>query len=229
MLSVHAVLLIHDAEKGASGNATDAISTDAVKSEAGLTSKLEVGHDVICFQSLEEAKQELRLRGFKVKETTEAFVRYFCTSCTAPLFRLRLAAADGGGWRCRPSVHCDGCPEKLHERVDVKLIQYKREMSLVSGLQEYIECLGATGEMRTDQLFRAVKAKFNVHVDNQLLYRTARAAHDDMFGENVSDVSELLEMGDRIKSDGGTFRLVLGSSCCGIEYECAFSVHGFLM
>jgi hypothetical protein len=204
MLSVYTVLFNHDADEKAT-------SADAVKSEEGLDED-GVGHDAVVFNSLNEAKQELRLRGFTVKETTERFVRYFCKSCNAPNFRLRLKASESGGWICRPSVHCSGCSQKLQENKDgVKIIRYQHEFSLVEGLKDYIECLGATGEMRSDQLFRAVKAKFHVHVESQLLYRTARAAHDDMFGENVSDVNELLELGERIKAEGGTFRLVLGS------------------
>ena len=187
------------------------------------------------FNSIDEAKGELRLRGFKVKETTDKFVRYFCTSCTAPFFRLRLAASEGGVWTCRPSEHSEGCPHKIQEQDGIKTVKYKHEMAKFEGLLDFIECLGATGEMRNDQLFRAVKAKFNVHVDSQLLYRTARAAHEDMFGSSISDVSELLEMGERINAEGGTFRLVLGSSCC-VKFvyafmlclEHAFSVHGLL-
>jgi hypothetical protein len=199
----------------ASGSTTKPTSADAVKSEAKLqVDEEDVCHDAVVFDSLSDAKQELRLRGFKVKETTDKFVRYVCTSCDAPNFRLRLAPAQSGGWACRPSVHCSGCPQKLQEKDGVKVIRYQHEFALVEGLKEYIECLGATGEMRADQLFRSVKAKFHVHVESQLLYRTARAAHDDMFGENVSDVNELMQLGERIKAEGGTFRLVLGSSCC---------------
>ena len=209
MLSVYTVLFNHDADD------------TGVKLEAGLHTEEAVGQDAVMFNSIEEAKGEMKLRGFQVKETTNKFVRYTCTSCAAVPFRLRLAAAGDGVWRCCPSEHCDGCPHKIHEQDGIRIVQYKHEMAKFPGLLDFIECLGATGEMRTDQLFRSVKAKFNVHVESQLLYRTARAAHEDMFGTNVSDVSELLELGERIKSEGGTFRLVLGSSCC-VKYVWAF-------
>jgi hypothetical protein len=202
---------------GANGTSATTVKSEAVR----LTTEDEdVVGSAVSFGTLEEAKQELRLRGFSVKETQEKYVRYFCKSCNADNFRLRLKAAEGGCWMCRPSEHRDGCPNKLLESEGVKIIRFKHEFGLVPGLQDFVECLGATGEMRIDQLFRSVKAKYGVHVDHQLLYRTARAAHDDMFGETLSDVTELLQLGEQIKSEGGTFHLVQGSSCCYLLFQC---------
>jgi len=78
------------------------------------------------------------------------------------------------------------------------------------GLLEYIEILGCVGEIRADQLQRAVRKQFNVHVSSALLYRTAKNAHDEMFGSNISDIEELLKMSEDVADEGGFLKLFTG-------------------
>lgn len=84
MLSVYTVLFNHDADD------------TGVKLEAGLPTEEPVCQDALMFNSIEEAKAELKLRRFQIKESTDKFVRYTCTSCSAPHFRLKLAAGGDG-------------------------------------------------------------------------------------------------------------------------------------
>ena len=116
-------------------------------------------------------------------------------------------------------VHEDKCSKPVNSQVkeekdeDCKgssSVRYFHEFGQYPGLLEYIEILGCLGEIRTDQMQRAVRQQFNVHVSTQLLYRTAKNAHDEMFGSNISDIEELLKMSEDVGEEGGFLKLFTG-------------------
>ena len=92
----------------------------------------------------------------------------------------------------------------------VHSIRYSHEFSLHEGLLEFIQTLSCTNDIRADQLQRSVSRVFNVLVEPQLLYRTAKNAYEEMFGSTRSDVEELLRMENQVMEEGGFLKLFLG-------------------
>jgi hypothetical protein len=168
-----------------------------------------------CFNNEATAYAILRGRGFKITNSKGTTIQWVCTHCKAtfPCKELR----DGSSkWSCITSSvkHNTGCtkvvqPERKSD--DIPMIRYLQDFTSVVGLQDYIEIMGASGEIRADQLYRSVQALFNVHVESNLLYRTAKNAEEEMFGKTVSDVLELEKMCTRVKAGGGNLTLVHGT------------------
>jgi hypothetical protein len=100
----------------------------------------------------------------------------------------------------------------------MKSVRYQYEFAKHPGLLEYIQTMACCGNIRQDQLARGVSLLFNVHVDSQLLYRTATNAHEEMFGSSRSDVEELLEMEQSVGDHGGFLKLYLGALDCLTVY-----------
>ncbi len=80
----------------------------------------------------------------------------------------------------------------------------------VPGLFEYINAMGAANAFRSDQLATAILRIFRATVEKNLLFRTAKKAHDKMFGKNHSDVLALEELMHTIEEDGGRLMWVYG-------------------
>jgi hypothetical protein len=80
----------------------------------------------------------------------------------------------------------------------------------VPGLLDYINFAGAGNAFRGDQLATAILRVFRATVERNLLFRTAKKAHDNMFGKNHSDVLALEELMLRIGEDGGRLKWVYG-------------------
>jgi hypothetical protein len=97
-------------------------------------------------------------------------------------------------------------------------VRYLHEFAQHPGLLEYIQTVGCTRNIRQDQLAIGVSQLFSVHVESQLLYRTATNAHDDMFGSGRSDVEELLQMEQSVGDHGGYLKLFLGALDCLTVY-----------
>jgi len=125
-------------------------------------------------------------------------------------------------WSCPLTiVHEEKCARPVNLKVKdehdesskgLPTIRYFHEFGKYQGLLEYIEILGCVGEIRTDQLQRAVRQQYNVHVSSQLLYRTAKNAHDEMFGSNISDIEELIKMQEEVGNEGGFLKLFTGNN-----------------
>ena len=114
--------------------------------------------------------------------------------------------------KCARPVKQDVKDEHDESSKGLPSIRYFHEFGKYPGILEYIEVLGCTGEIRADQMQRAVRLKFNVHVSSGLLYRTAKNAHDEMFGSKISDIEELLKMSQDVEDEGGFLKLFTGSN-----------------
>ena len=103
-----------------------------------------------------------------------------------------------------------GTAVKSEMKGGVHSIRYSHEFSQHPGLLEFIQVLSCTQEIRADQLQRSISRVFNVLVEPQLLYRTAKNSHEEMFGSTRSDVEELLQMENQVMEEGGYLKLFLG-------------------
>lgn len=173
------------------------------------------------FESETKMYSFLRAQGYRVNNTQNSGKTWVCSFCSKSFYSKKL---KDDRWSCPITFpHEEKCSRPVqpevkdeHDGAEAKeakgSIRYFHELGKYPGLLEYIEILGCTGEIRTDQMQRAVRAKFNVHVSSALLYRTARKAHEEMFGSNVSDVEELLKMSDEVGDGGGFLKLFTGDN-----------------
>jgi len=126
--------------------------------------------------------------------------------------------------------HAPGCAKQpaqgaagKDEKKGVHSVRHVHEFGQHPGLLEYIQIMSCAKALRADQLQRAISTVFNVHVESQLLYRTAAKAHEEMFGSSISDVEELLRLETQVFEEGGFLKLFLGDyvaawqcTLCGI-------------
>ena len=84
------------------------------------------------------------------------------------------------------------------------------DFTKVPGLLDYINQTGAANSYRSDQLATAILRLYRATVEKNLLFRTAKKAHDKIFGKNHSDVLALEELMESIEEDGGRLLWVYG-------------------
>lgn len=95
-------------------------------------------------------------------------------------------------------------------RTKVISVLKHEDFAKVPGLLDYINQTGAANSYRGDQLATAILRLFSATVEKNLLFRTTKKAHDNMFGKNHSDVLALEELMLRIGEDGGRLIWVYG-------------------
>jgi hypothetical protein len=111
----------------------------------------------------------------------------------------------------RPTAKASATQDvKDEKKAGVNSIRYAHEFGQHPGLLDFIQTMSCANQIRMDQLQRAVSCIFHVHVESQLLYRTAKNAHEEMFGSTRSDVEELLNMENEVTTEGGFLKLFLG-------------------
>jgi len=168
------------------------------------------------FQTEGEMYTTLRDQGYRISNTQANGKTWQCSWCSKTFYSKK---SKDGIWSCPLSiVHEDECSrpvkpvvkEEEAEGRNKAAVQYFHELGKYPGLLEYIEILGCTDELRADAMQRAVRKKFGVHVSAGLLYRTAKKAHDEMFGSNISDIEELLKMSSEVGDEGGFLKLFTG-------------------
>ena len=169
------------------------------------------------FESEADMYTFLRKEGYRLNNTQSSGKTWECCYCHKTFYAKRM---KDDRWSAPITiVHEDKCSKPVKSQVkeekveDVKgarSVRYFHEIGQYPGLLEYIEILGCLGEIRTDQMQRAVRQQFNVHVSTQLLYRTAKNAHDEMFGSNISDIEELLKLSEDVDNEGGFLKLFTG-------------------
>jgi hypothetical protein len=162
----------------------------------------------------------LRNQGYRLNNTQKSGKTWECCYCSKTFYAKKM---KDDRWSCPVTiVHEQKCSRPVktdfkdeHDEASNKQqsIRYFHEFGKHPGLLEYIECLGCTGEFRSDQMQRAIRLKFNVHVSSGLLYRTAMNAHEEMFGSNISDIEELLKMSEEVGNEGGFLKLFTGYIC----------------
>ena len=158
----------------------------------------------------------LRNQGYRLNNTQKSGKTWECRYCSKTFYAKKM---KDDRWSCPMTiVHEHNCsrPVKPDVKDDpsnkgLQSIRYFHELGNYPGLLEYIEILGCVGEIRADTLQRAVRKQFNVHVSSALLYRTAKNAHDEMFGSNISDIEELLKMSEEVGNEGGFLKLFTGN------------------
>jgi hypothetical protein len=168
----------------------------------------------------------LRDQGYRINNSQKSGKTWECSYCNKTFYAKKM---KDNRWSCPITiVHDEICSRPVkpvvkdeHDEASNKKgsIRYFHEFGKYSGLLDYIEILGCTGEIRTDQMQRAIRLKFNVHVSSGLLYRTAKNAHDEMFGSNISDVEELLKMSEEVGDEGGFLKLFTGDISVYTAYE----------
>jgi hypothetical protein len=173
--------------------------------------------ECLIFESDAEMYTFLRKEGYRLNNTQSSGKTWECCFCNKTFYAKRM---KDDRWSAPITiVHEDKCSkpvksqvkeEKDEEMKGLRSVRYFHEFGQYPGLLEYIEILGCLGEIRTDQIQRAVRQQFNVHVSTQLLYRTAKNAHDEMFGSNISDIEELLKMSEDVGDEGGFLKLFTG-------------------
>jgi hypothetical protein len=159
----------------------------------------------------------LRNQGNRLSNTQASGKTWECCYCSKSFYTKRM---KDNRWsapitilhdeKCSKPVKPDVKEEKDDDVKGFKSVRYAHEFGKYPGLLQYIEILGCAGEIRTDQLQCAARMSFGVHVSSQLLYRTAKNAHDEMFGSNISDIEELLKMSEDVGEEGGFLKLFTG-------------------
>lgn len=181
------------------------------------------GDGFLKFDSHDDAYSFLRKHGYRVNNTQSSGVTYECNVCLKTFY---VKKCSDGRYSCpmniehaptcsKPSCHpaqgtAVGNGVKIELKGGVHSIRYSHEFSLHEGLLEFIQTLSCTNDIRADQLQRSVSRVFNVLVEPQLLYRTAKNAYEEMFGSTRSDVEELLRMENQVMEEGGFLKLFLG-------------------
>jgi hypothetical protein len=166
------------------------------------------------FETEKDMYTFLRLQGYRLNNTQRSGLTWECSFCSKRFYTKK----KDDRWSCPITLpHDENCSRPVqpvvkdeNDEACAGSIRYFHELGKYPGLVEYIEILGCTGEIRTDQMQRAIRVKFNVHVSAALLYRTAQKAHEEMFGSNISDVEELLKMSEEVGDAGGFLRLFTG-------------------
>lgn len=203
-------------------------AANAPKSEPKCT--LDVVTEGHLFDSQADLEAFLRERGYKKNNTQASGITYKCLCCSKSFYvrksgdrflcPLQLEHATNCTRPVTPTVEPGGRGIKNESGVHPgkTSVRYLYEFGNHPGLLEYIQTLGCCGSIRQDQLAKAISSIFNVHVEPQLLYRTATKAHEEMFGSSRSDVEELLEMEKRVAEQGGFLKLFLGALDCLTVY-----------
>jgi len=170
----------------------------------------------------------LRQRGFKLNNRQPSGLTYKCNHCSKAFYVKNC----GDRFSCPLQIeHATNCTRPVtavkaenEDKGDLGVhhgkhsVRYLHEFAKHPGLLEYIQTVGCSGYVRQDQLAIGVSMIFNVHVESQLLYRTATNAHEEMFGSSRSDVEELLEMERSVGDHGGFLKLYLGALDCLTVY-----------
>ena len=157
----------------------------------------------------------LRNQGYRLNNTQKSGITWECSFCSKRFYTKKM---KDNRWSCPVTFpHDANCSRPVQPAVKdandeecKRTIRYFHELGRYPGLLDYIEILGCTGEIRTDQMQRAIRLKFNVNVNAGLLYRTAKNAYEEMFGSNISDVEELLKMSEEVNDAGGFLKLFTG-------------------
>jgi hypothetical protein len=201
----------------------DCIASAATKTEC--TPKPECTLDVNerqLFDTKPELENFLRNRGYRLNNSQPSGVTYKCNYCSKAFYVKKI----GNRFSCPLQIeHAPTCTRPftttvkaeeegkagLGVHLGMKSVRYQYEFAKHPGLLEYIQTMACCGNIRQDQLARGISLLFNVHVDSQLLYRTATKAHEEMFGSTRSDVEELLEMERSVGENGGFLKLFLGA------------------
>jgi hypothetical protein len=102
------------------------------------------------------------------------------------------------------------------------------EFVKVPGLCAFIESMGAAGAFRSDQMASAILRMFRATVEKNLLYRTAKRAHDTIFGKTQSDILALQDLSQSIEKDGGKLVWVYGKDIGKIDTENADRYYGLV-
>jgi hypothetical protein len=177
------------------------------------------------FDTLPDVDAFLKERGYRKNNTQASGVTYKCSHCSKSFYVKKC----GHRFSCPLCIdHAPNCTRPVTTTIKaeadstlsvhpgVQSVRYLHEFSKHPGLLAYIQTMACCGNsvIRQDQLSKGVSALFHVHVEPQLLYRTATKAHEEMFGSSRSDVEELLEMEQRVREQGGFLKLFLGALDC---------------
>jgi hypothetical protein len=179
------------------------------------------GDGFTLFESREDAYSYLRKHGYRINNTQSSGITFECNACSKTFY---VKKCSDGRFSCPMNIdHAPTCSRPSYQpaqgtagngvKIELKgvhSVRYSHEFSQHPGLLEFIQTLSCTGDIRADQLQRSVSKVFNVVVETQLLYRTAKNAHEDMFGSTRSDVEELLHMENQVMEEGGFLKLFLG-------------------
>ncbi len=182
------------------------------------------------FESAQSLTDELRLQGF-IKLTNHKNLAgikvsyiFMCSVCDVR-FTAKRCKVDDGSWSADPPLHTAQCshnPANQKDSSATKHIMRQHEFVKKKGLLEFIEIFGACGEVRADQLARAIAKQFDgAIVEPNLLFRTATKAQERVFGKSTSDVMALQELSQRIIDGDGVCEFVYGISFCGVDTQLA--------
>jgi hypothetical protein len=217
------------------GHCLSSVTLVAPPKDASLTIKIEgtiesQDNEGCTFESAQSLTDELRLQGF-IKLTNHknlAGVKvsyiFMCSVCDVR-FTAKKCKVDDGSWFADPPLHTAQCshnPANQKESLSTKHIMKQHEFVKKKGLLEFIEIFGACGEVRADQLARAIAKQFDgAIVEPNLLFRTATKAQERVFGKSTSDVMALQELSQRIVDGDGVCEFVYGISFCGVDTQLA--------
>jgi hypothetical protein len=217
------------------GHCLSSVTPVAPLKGASVTPKIEgtiesQPNDSCTFEDSKSLSDALRLQGFtkltnhKNLAGTKVSYIFVCSVCDARFTAKKGKDADGS-WYADPALHTATClhnPANQKESSETKHIMKQHEFAKKKGLLEYIEILGACGEVRADQLARAIAKKFDgTIVEPNLLFRTATKAKESVFGKSTSDVLALQELSQRIIDGDGVCEFVYGISFCGVDTQIA--------
>ena len=185
-----------------------------------LLSKKE-GYSFQCEKSLHD---HMRILGFiqithhKNTKGEKISCIWKCHECNVRFNAKKSITADGS-WTAGTLPHSATCSLYLeyHAEASSKHIMKQHEFARKPGLLEFIETLGACGEVRSDQIARAIAKRFDGFiVEPNLLYRTASKAQEIIFGKTTSDVMALQELSQRIIEGDGVLEFVYGNLHVGV-------------
>jgi len=145
-------------------------------------------------------------------------IRWECTTCKVRLSSFKCR--DSEEWHAQSSQHLESCCHHVSaedvaaeaaEFQSSKHCRFHHDFSRWPSLLEFIETMGASGEVRSDQLARAIAKHFKgCIVEANLLFRTAKKANETMFGSNPCDIMALQLLANNIESEGGQLRFIFG-------------------
>jgi hypothetical protein len=190
---------------------------DSSQKDVGSKSSIETIEDR-CFESFTVLHSHMRILGFtqitshKNSKGEKISIIWRCPECLST-FTAKRCSSDIEKWKARPTSHLPTCSEysEVDVLADSKHIMKQHEFIKKPGLLEFIETLGACGEVRSDQIARAVAKHFDgAIVEPNLLYRTAKKAQEKHFGTTTSDVMALQELAQRIVDGDGVLEFVYG-------------------
>ena len=202
--------------------ADDAVGDDSVGDSSQLFSEDKASTETkedCCFDSITDLHSHMRVLGFSQithnqnTKREKISILYRCSECIRT-FTAKRCSNDTESWKANPVPHLTSCSHH-HSEVDdaaaSKHIMKQHDFIKKPGLLEFIETLGACGEVRSDQIARAVAKHFDgAIVESNLLYRTAKKAQEKVFGRTTSDVMALQELAQRIVDGDGVLEFVYG-------------------